>query len=314
MTELPMLADLPVNPVPRGTVSGEIVTEDDVRIRYARWPATARKKRGSVLLLHGRTEFIEKHFETANDLRRRGFAVATFDWRGQGGSQRFLNDRNKGHVDSFDDYVLDLEAVMQKIVLADCPPPYYLLGHSTGAAVALLYTSRARTQIERMVLTAPLIGLHTRSRRFLQSMTGFLSFFGLAESYIFGGSKTLVQTGPFDKNPLTSDRERYERTTAVVEARPDLGMGSPTIGWVHAAMDASDQISDPDFPASVTMPVLMVMSGREVIVSNPAIERLSSRMKTGAHTLVPGARHEVLNESDRYRDQFWAAFDAFIGQ
>lgn len=58
----------------------------------------------------------------------------------------------------------------------------------------------------------------------------------------------------------------------------------------------------------------MVMAGRESVVSNPAIERLSSRMKTGAHVLIPGARHEILTERDRYRDQFWAAFDSFIGQ
>ncbi len=313
MTDLPLLADLPANPVPRGTVSGEVITSDRVRIRYARWPATSRRKRGTVLLLQGRAEFIEKYFETANDLRRRGFAVATFDWRGQGGSQRLLSDRNKGHVDDFDDYGLDVEAVVQQVMLADCPPPYYLLAHSTGAAVALDYTARARTQFERMVLMAPLLGLAGRSTRLLRILSGFLGIFGLAESYVPGGGKTLVQTEPFEKNPLTSDRERYARYTSVIEARPDLGLGSPTIGWIRSVTQVAEHFESPEFPPTVPMPVLMVMAGRETIVSNPAVERLSSRMKTGAHTLIPGARHELLSESDRYRDQFWAAFDSFIG-
>lgn len=313
MNDLPLLADLPDNPVPRGTVSGEITTSDRVRIRFARWPATSRRKKGTVLLLQGRAEFIEKYFETANDLRRRGFSVAAFDWRGQGGSQRLLKDRNKGHVDDFGDYVHDLEAVVQQVMLADCPPPYYLLAHSTGAAVALYHTARARTQFERMVLIAPLLGLAGKSTFMTRRLADFLGIFGLAESYIPGGGKTLVQTDPFDKNPLTSDRERYARYTSIIEARPDLGLGSPTIGWIGAAMRVAEQFESPGFPATVPMPVLMVMAGRETIVSNPAIERLSSRMKAGAHTLVPGARHELLSESDRYRDQFWAAFEAFIG-
>ena len=313
MSDRTTLVDLPVNPVPRGTVSGFVRTEDGTEIRYARWRATSRKKRGSVLLLHGRTEFIEKYFETANDLRRRGFAVATFDFRGQGGSERFLNDRNKGHIDSFDQYVQDVECIMQQVVLSDCPPPYYILGHSTGAAVALLYTSRARTQVERMVLTAPLLGIRGRSRRMLMTVSGIMGYLGLAESYVFGGSRTLVQTLPFENNALTTDRDRYDRTTAIIEERPDLGLGSPTVGWLHAAMEAAEYFASPEFPEIVQLPVLMVISGADSVISNNMIEMMSSRMKTGAHVLIPGARHEILSEADAYRDQFWSAFSSFVG-
>ena len=118
--------------------------------------------RGTVVILHGRTEFIEKYFETVNDLRRRGFAVAAFDARGQGGSARLLGNPRKGHVRDFADHVNDFETIMQEVVLPDCPPPYYVLAHSTGATVALLSAERLRTQIERMVLTAPLLALAAR--------------------------------------------------------------------------------------------------------------------------------------------------------
>ena len=52
-------------------------------------------------LFQGRAEFIEKYFETVRELRARGFAVATIDWRGQGGSERALADPRKGHVGDF---------------------------------------------------------------------------------------------------------------------------------------------------------------------------------------------------------------------
>ena len=73
------------NPVPNGAVAGVFNARGGIRIRYARWDTTAERRLGTVCLFHGRAEFIEKYFETITDLRRRGFAVATMDWRGQGG-------------------------------------------------------------------------------------------------------------------------------------------------------------------------------------------------------------------------------------
>jgi lysophospholipase len=32
----------------------------------------------------------------------------------------------------------------------------------------------------------------------------------------------------------------------------------------------------------------------------------------GRHLILPGAKHEILQEQDQMRAQFWAAFDAFV--
>ena len=70
-----------------------------------------------------------------DSLRARGFAVTAIDWRGQGLSDRGLSDRHKGYVRDFSEYDLDLEAFMREVVLPDCPPPLFAIGHSTGATV-----------------------------------------------------------------------------------------------------------------------------------------------------------------------------------
>ena len=78
------LVSIPANPAPEDVVTGALTTRDGVSLRFARWhPPPGRK--GTVCLFQGRTEFIEKYFETVRELRARGFAVATLDWRGQGG-------------------------------------------------------------------------------------------------------------------------------------------------------------------------------------------------------------------------------------
>ena len=308
---VPLIA-IPSNPIPKGAVVDTVTTDDGVALRYARWAPNRSPVRGTVVILHGRTEFIEKYFETVNDLRRRGFAVATFDSRGQGGSGRLLGNPRKGHVRDFADHVNDFETVMQDVVLADCPPPYYVLGHSTGGLVALLSASRLRTQIDRMVLTAPLLALSYTTPKLLSRLSGFLMHFGIGEAFAPGAGATLIQMQPFTGNILTNDPVRYQRTLNIVDADPAIGVGGATIGWVNAAMRACMRLSEADFPETVPMPVLIVLGGSDSVVSNNAAEAFSRRVKTVAHLRIPGARHEILMESDQFRDQFWVAFDAFV--
>src|SRR6202163_3660024 len=130
------LVSIPANPVPEDVVTGTLKTPDGVSLRFARWaPPPGRK--GTVCLFQGRAEFIEKYYETVSDLRARGFAVATLDWRGQGLSERRLSDPLEAHVGYFSEYESDLEVFMREVVLPDCPPPLFAIGHSMGAAVLI---------------------------------------------------------------------------------------------------------------------------------------------------------------------------------
>jgi lysophospholipase len=192
------------------------------------------------------------------------------------------------------------------------PTSYYVLAHSTGANVALLSAERISSQVERMVLTAPLVALPQASPQTLARTTGFLMHFGLGEMLLPVRAASAPQAQPFENNPVTTDPNRFARARAVLEAEPSLGIGGATIGWLNAAMRASGRILEPDFSESVNVPVLIVLSGSEEVVSNQAAEALSRRLKMAAHLRIPGARHEVLMESNVFRDQFWVAFDAFI--
>jgi lysophospholipase len=308
---LAALVDIATNPVPGEAICAMVTADDGVALRTARFPPNRSPVRGTVLILQGRNEFIEKYFEVVNDLRRRGFCVVAYDARGQGGSARLVKNRLKGHVRDFADHVNDLETIMQEVVLPDCPPPYFILAHSTGAIVALLAAHRLRSQVDRMILTAPLVAVPQGSPKWLSRLTGALMYLGLGEAFLPGGAK-LIHTLPFEGNPVTSDPKRYARVAAVVTAEPALGLGAPTLGWLNAAMRASQRMSEPDFESAVPIPVLIMLAGADTVVDNRAAENLSRRLKTTAYMRIPGARHEILLERDEYRDQFWIAFDAFI--
>jgi len=72
------------------------------------------------------------------------------------------------------------------------------------------------------------------------------------------------------------------------------------------------EFADPAFPSKVRQPLMLIAAGRDQVVSTAATEDLAIRLRAGSHLIVAGARHELMVEQDRYRGQFWAAFDAFV--
>ncbi len=306
------LVSIPANPVPDGASVANLKSSDGAVLRFARFEPPAGRK-GTLCIFPGRAEFIEKYFEVVRDARARGFAVAILDWRGQGLSERALGNARKGHVRDFSDYDRDLQAFVKEVVLPDCPPPLFALGHSMGAAVLLRAAYHGHRWFDRMVLTGPMIDLAgAAGSRVARRSAQFMRLAGFGNSYIPGGGGTPVNSLPFPGNNLTSDPVRYSRTTAILEAEQTLGIGSPTVAWVDSAFRAMREFAEPSFANRVRQPLLLVAAGQDRIVSTPAIGAFARRLRTGSHLVIPGARHEILMEQDRFREQFWAAFDAFV--
>lgn len=307
------LVSIPSNPIPQGAVDGVIEAADGVKLRFARWPAPDGRHKGTVCIFPGRAEMIEKYFEVVSELRARGFAAAVLDWRGQGGSARALDDPCKGHVGDFAEYQLDLEAFMGKVVLPNCPPPYFGLAHSMGAANLLRAIHEDRPWFDRVVLCAPMIDLRikrwpTVARYFTRIMTAL----GFGERYIPGGTPAAVTSRRFKGNPVSSDPVRYERIAAIVRADPALALGSPTLSWIVGAFRQADAFAEPEYPAKLPVPILILGAGSDRLVSTAAAKTFAGRLPAGKIIVIPGSRHEILIERDTIRAQFWTAFDAFV--
>lgn len=310
----PRLALTPSNPAPEGARVGFFETADRVRLRYAIWPKSAGPHRGTVCLVQGRTEYIEKYFETIADFQARGFAVATFDWRGQGGSQRLIGNATLGYVDRFEDYWTDLRSFHARILLPDCPGPYYLVGHSMGGLASLFAATQDRMMFDRVFLSAPMVSLHGMEHAIARTarLAELVSLVGLGRlPFSRRGDQRPSEAG-FANNPLTSDAVRYMRMVDTIRADDGLYIGSPTFRWLAAAMRGMLEAGRDDFPARIQIPLLILGAARDEIVSTPAIERLGLRLRNGRHMIIPGGRHELFMENDTIRGQVLAAFDAFI--
>jgi lysophospholipase len=191
------------------------------------------------------------------------------------------------------------------------------LAHSMGGTILLRNAGQRGSWFERMILSAPMVAIDQRKAGYsdgvVRSYAELACMFGLGTSYVQGGSDAAAESQPFERNELTSDRERWARNKSVLDVAPDLGLGSATNGWLRAAYRATARLRDPHFAYRVEVPMLLLAAGNDRIVSTRAIEEFGVRLKVGTHLLLPGARHEILQETDQIRQRFWAAFDAYLG-
>src|SRR5207249_2531379 len=139
-----------------------------------------------------------------------------------------------------------------------------------------------------------------------------MRMFGFGSAYVPGGDGSVMMMRPFAGDLLTSDPVRYARNVAILESEPTLAVGWPTVAWTDAAFKLMRELSAPSFPARIRQPILIIAAGQDQIVSTAAIDDFAVRLRAGSHLIVPGARHELLMEQDRFRLPVMAAFDAFV--
>ncbi len=287
------------------------LADGGIRLRAAYWAGAGA---GTVLLLHGRTEFIEKYLEPVEELRRRGFAVWTLDWRGQGRSTRLLTDPLPNHVRSFEDYLQDLD----RLLAAAGPSlvaPFLVLGQSMGAHLALRLMARRPGSFERAVLAVPMVDF-LRPRRMPLRAARMLALLacavpGMARRFGPGTRRIPDRHRAFEANPLTSCPRRFAADLPWLD-RPELVVGGATWGWLRAATGSIAVMRRSGFAESVTTPVLMVLAGADRLVDNTAARHLARRLPNARLIEIEDARHELLREHDRHQAEFWAAFDAFV--
>jgi lysophospholipase len=282
-----------------------VKASDGIRLRVAHWPAPATgPARGSVILLPGRTEYVEKYALVAQEVQARGFATLAIDWRGQGLSDRLLPDAMSGHVGDFAEYQRDLDAMLALAVAEALPRPWHLMSHSMGGCIALRALSRG-LPFATTVFSAPMWGIAMAAwlRPAAQVIGATARLFGQHYRYTPTTShQTYLVSAPFAGNLLTSDPEMFNWMRAQITAHPELALGGPSLAWLHAALRECAALSR---QASPDLPCLTVQGTAERIVDTLPIRQRMSRWHAGRFELFTGAAHEVMMETPAARARFF---------
>lgn len=280
---------------------------DGWRLRVGVWPPA---RRGTLLFLAGRADFVEKYSEALWWWRQRGWGVVAPDWRGQGGSGR-LGRGARGHAADFAPWLDDLAAVVARA--ATMAAPLVAVGHSMGGHLLLRALVQGETRISRAALTAPMLGiaLPRGGWRLAALAARLVTRAGLGHALAPGQGDLAPEREPRRAARLTSCPERGADEAWWFARHPELRLGGVTYGWLAAAARSFSVLQRPGVLEAVTTPVLALLATDETVTDNRAAAHLLARLPHGRHVTVEG-RHELLREADGPRRAALARLNHFL--
>ncbi len=283
------------------------------RINYASF--ISNTTRSCLVISLGRSESYLKYKELISDLSVADINIFILDHRGQGLSERLLQNSHKGYVESFDDYADDLHTFITTIVKSNCPlnEKPLLLAHSMGGSIATRLMQKYPDTIKAALFSAPMIAINKGGLPdFIASIfTNSLVFINNIVSdqawYFIGQSNYQAQS--FSDNRLTHSASRYQKFIDLYQEMPQLRLGGITIQWLQQAFNAQTDIF-----AQLNLikaPITIMQAGADTIVDNQAQNDFCQQLydvnaslcHQGKPYVINGAKHELFFEKDNYRDQ-----------
>ncbi len=265
--------------------------------------------RGSLLFAGGRGDFIEKYLEAHDHWHRRGWNVTAFDWRGQGASQ---GDLPGGHLDRFETLVGDLAALIDSWRSLS-PAPHVVVAHSMGGHVLLRTLADRHPPVDAAVLVAPMLMINSGPMPpfAAQWLASTASAFGWGGQPAWRQPPQPQPAGSMRQSLLTGCADRYSDELWWWEKHPRFNLGAPSWGWLRAAFASSAALT-PAKLAGVKIPVLLLGTGRDRLVSPAAIRRAAAQLPGAELIMYDDSAHEILRERDEVRLRALAAIDDFL--
>jgi len=243
-----------------------------------------------MLFLHGFGEHSGRYESVARWFAERGRRVHAYDQLGHG-----LSSGRRGHVTRFDDYLDDLEFMLEHVASDPNRPLPILVGHSLGGLIAATLACERTPKISQLVLSGPALELGPDISRFRMAAARIL------RRVVPGFS---MEAG-LDPNALSRDPEvvRGYQVDPLVHGRMSAALAAGMLERVVTTAASADQVEVP----------ILLLHGEEDVLCPVASSRaffkgldpsiaVRSEIKT-----YPGLRHEIFNEPERdqvYQDLF----------
>ncbi|NDE90203.1 MAG: alpha/beta hydrolase [Alphaproteobacteria bacterium] len=288
----------------------------DGEMRYG-ISAAAQPAKATVLILPGWGEWIEKYTDVIREWNDRGFDVLIAEWRGQGLSSRFLMDRNKSWLPSFDLLIDDLDRLFKTRLLNE--KNILLFCHSMGAHLGLrwyLERGRARPAIKGVMLASMLHGFKTAPipSYIAKALIYSATWLGLDQAYAIDQKDFDQASGLFETNPLTHDRAHFDAMKAHLRENPQLKVGGATYGWLHALMQSIARLETDLARGAPRIPYFIMGPADDPLVESSGFIHVASMLPNCEMHYLNGAKHELLQEKEVFRKQAWNWVDGFIAK
>ena len=274
---------------------------DGAEVFCRRWLPRV-EPRAAVVVVHGAAEHSGRYARVAEVLQAEGYAVYALDLRGHG---RTATSTGRGRIGAggMPEVVADVEALTRRAraELGDCP--LIVLGHSMGSVVVQALVVRAPDQLTGYVLSGTM-GPTEGTDDFLAGLRTALDA-GMADEPVdaLSGYNDSVELGRTNYDWLSRDADEVDKYVA----DPLCGDDNPlTYGYVAAVLETIAEVMEPNAIARIPrrIPVLLLTGDADPVSESGAhVRELERRLREAGLDVTAyyytGARHEVLNETNR---------------
>ncbi|WP_394428891.1 alpha/beta fold hydrolase [Streptomyces sp. SGAir0957] len=288
-------------------------TGDGATVATYTWLPEGARPRAFVQIAHGAAEHGLRYDRFARFLTAHGYGVIASDHRGHGataastGGFGVTDDAEPGTVDAWVAIVEDLKAIGDQVRALNPDVPFVLLGHSLGSLLAREYAQRHADDLVGLILSGTF--------RSLPGADNEGSIAALEEEVARAGraAPSSYVTDLFasfnDPYPQRTGFEWLSRDEAEVDAYvADERCGFPfatglTLDWVRAVRRINDPANLARIPAD--LPIHVAVGTEDPCNQRMTLvhELLEDFRYAGVTDLTwrgyEGARHEILNETNR---------------
>ncbi len=267
------------------------------------------KPRAAMLICHDGCESFLRYEEWAAFYHALGYQVYLPDLRGHGGSSRQIANRSVTHIDSFTEYARDIADLTSRI---DRRLPLSITAFGMGGAAALLFLQKNPNRAVSVALIAPLIGLELPEPRGLFRWRLKRSIKrGLSQELIPGSS--CYQEGEVYSGSGWQSFARFSWYRRLRAADSRLQNNAYTLGWLAAALEASDQIHTAR-SAAISARILLVEAGEDEVVPPEYYGKLLNLLPEGTHVCLSESAHRVQNGNTKTVSDLMSLLATFFGK
>jgi lysophospholipase len=295
---------------PKGIRSYYVTMDDGINLRICHWINETKNSNGTILLQQGHNEFIEKYFETIQEFIERNYSVIAFDWRGQGMSDRQINDIHKSYIKDYDRHDKDLRYILLELIKDNFPKPLIGIGHSMGGCLMLSAFHDHPEIFSKGILSAPMLGF--KNEGFLRAASSIMNFFKKDTDYLLGSKPNMGKETPFHENDLTSDPQRYSRIISLIRKHPNIRLWGVTNGFAKAVNKRFKKIRSRGWAESIDLEILIINNLNDRVVDSNKIKEMQRRLKNSQSIEFSETEHEIFMEKTIFRKKMWEAIDNFL--
>lgn len=257
-------------------------------------------------IAHGLAEHAGRYRRLAEALTTAGYAIYASDLRGHGRSAG--KEENLGFFSESDGWrkcINDLWQLNQILAKENPATPIFILGHSMGATLAREFMAEHGDALAGVVLSG------SSGQPTPLALSGRLV--ARAEKLRLGtrGRSALIRSLTFDSfnkrfEPARTKFDWLSRDPAEVDkyaADPLCGFTATVQLWIDL-LDAWPEIAKSCAGIPRTLPVYVISGGDDPVSGGtktiePMLKQYRSAGLQVGHKFYPGARHELLNETNR---------------